>query len=203
VFCQKEHQLTETDHFPRNKAIEGLIQAEINKLDLGEDYEEACRLVDDLNAQKAIYEKMRSKPEEFVFEKFQEMRRKADLIREDIIQKAQECSEKIISDINEYENECKLRLASLDSKPQSNEPVGYSQIKDDLQNWKVKSKRLFCDEEFCNEVYEKLDEYSLKLSNGVKELKNELLLGKQKRFEFENKYLNILDVFYNSLGFNT
>ncbi len=59
-------------------------------------------LLGELNNINLKYEEIKSKAEDLIFEKFQAMRRKVDLIREEIIQKVNDCSEKIIADIDSY-----------------------------------------------------------------------------------------------------
>ncbi len=61
-------------------------------------------------------------------------------MREEIIQKVNECSQKILSDIDSYEKDFKLNLSRLDSKLKSNETLNLLAIKADLTEW---SKKVF------------------------------------------------------------
>jgi hypothetical protein len=200
--CARVHKLNESEHFPANKVAQSLIANEINKLDFGEDHKKARELINELNELKSNYDNTKNSVEDLIFEKFHEMRRKVDLIREEIIQKVNDCSDKILSDIKTYEKECKANLSELDKKLAANEALDLTKIKNDLNEWDKKIRKLFYDEELCKEVQNKNSEYSEKLKNGIKQLKNEIFLGEKKKFDFETKYANIFDVFCKNVGFN-
>jgi hypothetical protein len=85
--CDKDHELGEAEHFPVNKAVQGFLAGEISKLDFGENYKNTKKLLEELDGAKAYYHKIRRDPEDLIFDKFQAMRRKVDLIREQIIQR--------------------------------------------------------------------------------------------------------------------
>jgi hypothetical protein len=201
--CNKSHRLKKNQHFPYNKVTKCLLKTEINKLDFGDEYKKAKGLIQEVRKLKSNYENTKNATGEHVFERFQEMRRKVDLIRESIIQKVNECSEKIIADIDSYETECKTNLATLDSKLKTNETIDLKQIKKDLNVWKKRMKKLYYDSELCKEINQKGNEYSETLQNGIKNLKNEIFLGQDKKLEFETKYSNVFDIFCKEIKFNT
>jgi hypothetical protein len=168
--CDEYHTLGESERFLANKGFERLLATEISKLELGEDYREAAKLLDELNNLKSVYDEMGSNTEDLVGEKFLAMRRKVDLIRDEIIQKVHDCSEKIISDINAYEEECKLNLSNVESKIRLSEGVfDLSGIKADLSHWRTRMKKLYDDDELCNEIRKKSEEYTSSLKKSTKE----------------------------------
>jgi hypothetical protein len=106
--CETNHELGESEHFPSNKGLERLLENEIRKLDLGKHYKETVKLLEELKSATVNLYSNKKNPGDLIFESFQAMRRKVDLVREAIIKKANDCSEKIISDINAYKAECQL-----------------------------------------------------------------------------------------------
>ncbi len=100
--CDEDHELSGSGHFPANKKVARLLEAEISRLDFGENYKQGLKLLQELKNVMTKYDEVKNKVVDLIFEKFQEMRRKVYLIREQIIQKVNECSEKIISDIDSY-----------------------------------------------------------------------------------------------------
>jgi hypothetical protein len=200
--CDQDHELGETAHFLTNKVVECFLAGNISKLDFGENYTQASNLLKELVNAQDVYNRVKNKPEDLIVEKFQEMRNKVDLIREEIIQKVKNCSEKIHSDINAYEEECKRNLPNLNSMLQANELFDLSWIKADLSDWQMKMKQLYYDKELYTKINEKSAGYLMSLKNIAQELKIEILLGQEKKFEFETKYSNIFDTFYKHIGFN-
>jgi hypothetical protein len=200
VFCDQEHFLSESNHFLPNKAIESIIGAEIAKLNLGDDYDEACYVLENLDELKNTFDQIRNNPEEFLYEKFRAMRHKVDLVRERLIQKINDYSDKIIADIDSYENECKLNLPEFKSNIQSDK-FDLANFKDDLTKWHSKMNKLYSDEDLCSEINSAGDGYLSSVEAALKEAENHLLTGQTKRREFETKYLNILDVFCKQLNF--
>jgi hypothetical protein len=86
-FCDKDHELADPEqHFLPNKGIEGFLAGEISKLDLGEKYKRIAKLLEEMSDQVRRFDELKERPESLIFEKFQEMRRKVDLVREEIIQ---------------------------------------------------------------------------------------------------------------------
>jgi hypothetical protein len=164
----------------------------------------AYKTLKELNRAKVDSDEIKSNSEDLIFEKFQAMRNKVDLIRERIIQKANECSDHIISDIDLYESECKRNLSQLDSKLESNGTAFHlARIKVDLREWEAKMTRINFEEALLREINDKTGEYSNRLENSAKKLKDEIFLGREKKLEFETKYANIFDTFCKHVGFNT
>jgi hypothetical protein len=153
--CDKNHDLSELDHFPANKKVARLLEAEISKLDFGENYKQATKLLHELNNASLNNEKAKHKAADLISEKFKGMIRKVNLIREEIIQKVNDCSEKIIANIDSYEKECKLNLRDLDSKLKSSKAFDLSRIRgeticakhEELFRKNETTKCSFCDED--------------------------------------------------------
>jgi hypothetical protein len=204
-FCDKEHKLQENEHFPPNKIAELILEVEINKLNLCEDYNQAHTNVEHLNQLKDLYEEIKTNSKEFISQKFEQMRKRVRMIREEIIQKVNECSEKIISDIDAYENECQANLSAnkllneIDSDYNSFLP----EIKNDLKVWEEKLSKLYFNKDLFKEINEKSVEYISSLKSNLKTFTNKLELGSEKKLEFETKYRNIFYTFCEHIGFST
>jgi hypothetical protein len=173
-FCDKEHFLAESEHFLTNKAVEGFLAVEISRLDFGENYKNTANLLGQLNGLTNILDKMKKNPENSVFEKFQEMRRKVDLIREQVIQRVNDCSEKIIADINSYESECVLNLSKLNSKLELDKAFDLSGMKAYVREWEKQMNKLYNNEALCKEISEKRLEHVKSLAKIHKELNNKI-----------------------------
>jgi hypothetical protein len=191
--------LKESENFPQNKAIENLLEAEISRLNLGNEYHATCAILKDLNSLKDSYENLKSTPEDFVYEKFHAMRQKVDLIREDLIQKINDCSDKIIAEIDSYENECKQNLSRLNPWPKE---FDISTIRDELSAWEGKMKKLYYDEELCSTIRDKSKDYKERIKTCHNELIDRILSGKANKYIFENKYSNVVDIFCKHLNFS-
>jgi hypothetical protein len=201
--CEKQHRLTKNQQFPRCKTIQSFLDAEINKLDFGDEYKNSIELLFKIDELIKNYEKTKYSVEDVIYERFASMRRKVDLIREEIIQKVNKCSEKIIADIDSYEKECEANISTFSSKLESNKAFYVSKIKNDLNEWEKRLEKLFYDQELSKEINQKGKEYSESLKKGINDLKNEIFLGQTKKLEFETKYANIFDAFCEQIGFNT
>jgi hypothetical protein len=201
--CNKIHHLTKNQHFPPSKMAQSFLDAELSKLYLGEEHKNSSELLVKLNEMIKNYEDTKNSAGNQIFERFRSMRQKVQLIRQEIIQKVIKCSERIISDINSYERKCRASLAELKSNFETEEGLDLSRIKNDLAKWEKRMEKLFHDQDLCKEINQKGNEYSESLQNGLKNLKNGIFLGQEKKFEFETKYLNIFDVFCKQVGFNT
>jgi hypothetical protein len=200
--CDEEHFLNNAQNFLANKVVDGFLAGEISRLNFGKKHENTTQLLIELNTSLYHFDKLRSNPGDLIFEKFQAMRNKVDLIREKILQNVNECSEKIISDIDSYEEECKQQLFELESKLVSNSKFDLSKLRDELKEWDTNMNKLYFDETLCSEINLNCQAYSKSLEKTLNELKNEIFLGEEKKFEFETKYINIFETFYKHIGFN-
>jgi hypothetical protein len=200
--CSKTHKLCRSASFPVNKAVEGFLAGEISQLDFGDNYKNTTRLLGELTEASIYFDKLRKNPKDFIYERFQVMRRKVDLVREEIIKRVNDCSDKIMCDINSYEEECNLNLPYLESKLESNKMFDLSGIRGDLKEWEAKMNKLHFDEAMCKEIGEKSAQSIRTLENTIKELKNEIFTGKENKHDFEANYSNIFTTFQSHIGFN-
>ncbi len=201
--CDKDHELGESENFITNKVVECFLAGEISRLDFGENYKQAFKLLTELNDAQANYDEIKGTSEGILLEKCQAMRNKVDLIREEIIQKVNNCSKKVLADIDSYEANCKLNLSYLDSKLEENNSFDLSEMKADLSDWKTRMNNLYYDKELYHSVCEKSGKYLKFFENSIEELMDEIFLCQEKKFEFDTKYANIFAAFGKSIGFNT
>jgi hypothetical protein len=94
-------------------------------------------------------------------------------------------------------------LSRLDSKLEANKMFDLSGIEADLGEWEASMNKLHYDEALYKEISEKSKECLKTLQHITKELKNEIFTGRERKFEFDTKYVNIFDAFYKHIGFNT
>jgi hypothetical protein len=198
--CNEQHKLAENQHFAANKIAETLLESKITKLDFGKDHKKAFDGLNELNELRDHYDEIKSDPEAFTRCKFQEMRRKVSLTRDEIIKMIIECSDKIIADIDLYEVECQLNIANPEFSLK--EHFDLSAIKSDLADWEVKLNKLYYDKDLCEKINQKKDEYSNRLEESINGLQDQIFLGDQKKHDFEAKYSNIVNTFHKYLGFN-
>ena len=116
--CNETHEIPMKGFAP-NRALESLMEVDIDKLDLGEEYNSAfkkCTKFEDLLEQ---FNKAKNDPETRIHSVLSDLRNKVDLKREELKQEIDKKALEIIEKINEYEKDCKATFkqdSSLDKK---------------------------------------------------------------------------------------
>jgi hypothetical protein len=201
--CNQVHLLNDTEHFFENKMAQALLDNKIEKLEFGEVFNNSTDKLNELIELTGCFYKRISDPQEFIYDYFKTKRNQVDIIRDQLIQRIQNCSESILSDFDLYERECKLNLPSLKEALFSNEVYDDSRVKNELMGWKDKMGNLFFDKELCGAIDQKYNDHKIFLNNGIKEFEDKALLGKSRKLDFELKNSNLFDVFYKNSSFNT
>lgn len=184
LICKKFHQIHESDVLMPNKTIEILLKKNMEKIDLGKEYNSAidkCNIFGDLLDK---FNKIKNDPEMKIYSVISELKNKVDLRREEMKQEIDKEALKMIEKLNEYLEECKMKM-KIDSK-----------LDEMLEGWKDSLKRWQLGLNTFDNINRKriLNESTSEL----KELHSELL-----KFE-ESLFLNRLNQFKfpNIFSFN-
>ena len=122
LICDKFHVIP-LEGFPRNRALENLLEKNIAKIDLGEEYKsvsDKCSLFGDLLER---FNKIKNNPVSRINKEISELKNKVDLRREEMKLKIDKESLEMIEKLDEFEKECKLKAVSLKSDSKLNEKM--------------------------------------------------------------------------------
>ena len=167
-----------TKGFVRNRALENLMEVDIDELDLGEEYNSAfdkCNYFGDLLEQLSP---IKNDPETRIHTVLSELRDKVILRREDLKQDIDKKAQEFINKINDYEKECKSFI-ELDS----------TSIDDKIYEW---GNDLEKSQQFLKTLKrnaKKWNSISNKMLDNLKDIQTELIQLNEKLF------LNRLDEF--------
>jgi small-conductance mechanosensitive channel len=180
--------------------IQSLLQAQIRSLDLGEIHSKAIIMLKKLKNTINILEETLKKPEDTIYDYFQTLRNSVDLERENILLKIHECSDKLLSDIDLLEKECKANLLKLGEQI-SEEQNDLIEIKDALNKWESKVNCLKVDESLWSSIKKKA-EYKLNyLNSRSKFFKTEFLLGEKRKQEIQVEFFDVRSKFEEHIDF--
>lgn len=107
--CGLEHKSEDIKLYV-NKAVENLIKAHLEKIDLGADYNEACQSCDQLDELVKQFEELRKDPTLFINDTVSKLKSQADILREELKLMIDAKANKLIDELDEYERECKSKL---------------------------------------------------------------------------------------------
>jgi hypothetical protein len=199
TLCDQLHPLKLGESFPVNKLAQDLISNKFTELDFGEDYKQAKQKLSELNQKFQEYTNLKSNPQDFIHEFFSNLRNKVDLERETLIQKINECSEKLLAEIDSYQNECMTKLSSSKAK----EPlcVNLAVIKSDLEKWEQELSYLKVDQKLWDSIKQMHVKHWTALESAKFSHENELIKCRLEKFQIEMKFSDMLSLFGRSVGF--
>lgn len=131
-----------------NKSLELLIEAQIDKLDLGREYRHAMETRDKLDRLVSATETFRNDPRYFVNSLVGKLRNQTELLREEHKLKIDQKANKIIAALNCFEFECGLRLTSNEFVAKLTKfDLDLKRIRENLIDWRksldsLESKKL-------------------------------------------------------------
>jgi hypothetical protein len=131
-FCDRIHELKELDVFPANKAVQDLLELRIMELNFGPNHKNAYDRVNELNSFINDYNSLNEHPDEHVFEHFSKQRNIIDLAREKLIFEINQTSDRLISEIDSQEKECKAKMSKCNIFSITDD---LTKIKADLSKW--------------------------------------------------------------------
>ena len=130
VICN-EHFDIPSNGFPPARALESLLKKNIQNIDLGEENNSArdkCSVFGDLLDR---FNKIKNDPEMRISEVISDFKNKLDLRREEMKQNIDKQILQLIEKLDEFEKECKLKVASFKSDPK---------LDDKLKKWQISFK---------------------------------------------------------------
>jgi hypothetical protein len=200
--CDQVHKLrNENDHFPANTIVQTLLEKEIKKLSFGVEYEKALSSLDELKDGLSHFEETIKNPDEIISTYFQDMRSEVGLIREELIERIDKCTEAVLVDVNKYEEECKANLDDLKRIVAARKVFNLEGVKTQLSQWQDRIGKLFYDKDLCLTVNAKHAEYLNAIRKNTREFLSECFLGKARKDYFDGKYGDLNEVFAKQSGF--
>jgi hypothetical protein len=184
--------LKESEQFPANKVVQSFLELKIKELDFGQHHQNAYERVNELNDLINEYNSLKENSEEYISEQFSKERNKIDLAREKLILEINQISDRLISEVDLQEKECKAKMSTCDLPSLS---VDLASIKSDLSKWEKDIKCLVVDYKLWKNINNLCSKYVLQLKQSKLECE-EKLLGKP--FE-RNKESSLLDFFTKQL----
>lgn len=188
--CQIEHTIPICGHFPANKAIAEVINAQngsLESLDFGRIHREAknfCQYIEQLITQIENYLK---DPYNFTYEAISQLKNVVYLRSEEMKMKIDENANNLITKLDKYNQDCKENLTSSEFMAKTDEIKFNNEVaRNELNNWinKLNDTNLYKQEWFI---------INLEAEKAIKRFENELYLFKShflllKRFEeFQNE----------------
>jgi hypothetical protein len=192
-FCDKVHELKESELFPANIAVRELLEMKIKELNFGFNHKNASDRVHELDTFMNDYKSLNEHPEEYVFEHFSKQRRSIDLARENLILEINQTSDRWISEVNVQEKECKAKMVKCNIFSISDD---LTSIKADLSKWELDVKYLVVNQNLWISISNKCSKY-LETLNKSRSAIEEKAFGNFKKLKSEK---DISDTFIKQLA---
>lgn len=193
--CDEDHHIEESNMIV-SKALERLINSNVENLNLGCDYNDAFDFCNGLDQSLKNLEAWTNEPMSFIKQTIDKLKNKTELIREERKLKIDEEAKKIIEQLETYLEQCKNNLDSSDLQTKLDE-INHDIIntKEKLVEWQTKLNDFSLDEQ----EWKWIKEYSNKYNYSIKQkswyLKRELL---KKIDDSIFLVLNFKDMKFNS-----
>jgi hypothetical protein len=200
MYCDKKHSLNKTDHYPPNKIIQNLLDAQITSLDLGEIHSKAVIMLQKLKNKILLHEETLSEPKFTISNYFYRLRDSVNLEKRRLLKKINDCSEKLLLEIESLEKECEENLLNL-NPVMIKEEESLLAIKQNLIDWENEVNSLRVNERLWSSVEQKAKEQFDDLEKRSSDLKTEFLLGKKKKLEIEASYFDVRSKFEDFIDF--
>jgi primosomal protein N'' len=200
TFCSGQHKLaSETDHFPCNKIAQGLLEKQLQELNLGDIHKSAVASLKSLKESVQNFESFGDNAEDYIYEYFAKLRNQVDLQREAMIQKVNDSSDKLLCEIAALETKCKINC----NKPGSKLPKAdqLAQLKSEVGEWEKCLGKLVIDERQWTNIKKQCYESKAKLENDLQTFKDEVISCDVKSDDIERRFSNFDQFFLHDLGF--
>lgn len=196
--CADEHTTPANGCFPSNKALEEMIAAEIQELDLGKEHKLALDLCNKLNETIEKLSNAYENPELYIHEKMSTLKNKVDLKRELLKLEIDAMADKMIEKIVKYEDECKTHTTSSSFKADFKEVDDKVKwAKADCKKWSANLNRLKVDVVDFENTSSKCQGLIGKLEQKFNEIESSLLLNKALTFEKEIGAFESFEIRFN------
>lgn len=134
--CEKDH-LIEESNLIVNKGLEMLIEANLDNLKSGPNYDATFKLCEEFDVTIRDAETLSNEPAYFIKQTINKLKNTTELIREEHKLKIDEKADDIIKQLESYELECNINIDTSDAKikiAKIKENIG--KMKQQLANWK-------------------------------------------------------------------
>lgn len=137
IFCNEEHKVPEKSKcFPANKAIEKLLEMNLDKLDLGKAHRNAKLSYNNLNTKLDALVHLQNDPVFYINEYFADVINKIDLTREQVLLKINDFYDKMVNDLKNSQSVCeKSALSSNKTDVGKRNTVFLNHLRKILQKW--------------------------------------------------------------------
>jgi hypothetical protein len=172
-----------------------LLESGIENLRFGDEYSKVEENINSIRAHVTQIDTYKKCPDMLTLYYFSDLKNEVNLIRDVLVVEIDKCTSDLLDEINEYEANCKqVKLVDKDD-------VSMQRIKSELGDWEKKIKRITIDEALWSKINLKSTEFLTFLKEDATYLKESIFLGALKKKEFENRFLNLREVFSKRLGF--
>jgi hypothetical protein len=199
--CSKNHNLADNEHFIKNTIAQALLDFEIKNLAFGGTYDQALRNFKELQSDMSAFDCVIRNPNELISDYFLDKRREVDLVREELIEKINKFGDSLKADIDLYEEECKLNLATVNEIVGARKVFNLEEVKYDLDEWKERIGKLCYNQDMCETINYKHNVYSEKIQKSTQLLLDEMYRGRSRKNDFDSKYNDLVELFYKHSGF--
>ena len=194
--CADEH--SSPRGFPSNKALEEMIAAEIQELDLGKEHKLALDLCAQLDTTIEKLASAYENPELYIHEKMSSLKNKVDLKRELLKLRIDEIADKMIEKVVKYEDECVTHSKSSSFKTDFEEVDDkVKSAKDDCKKWSANLNRLRVDVVDFENTSKKCAGLIGTLEKKFLEIDSVLLMGKALTFQHEIETFENFEICFN------
>jgi hypothetical protein len=188
------HVITERG-FPVNIIVQNLVKRHEKKLSshMGD-----MEFLDKAQGFLADCEKLAREPARFTFEYFSDLKNRVVHVREELIDKIDECSEMLIAQIEAAERDCEANIGRMSSHLPDET---LNQLRETLDDWQERANFSLEDELVWKEMSAELLNilYKVEMSNFGN--KNALFSSAHRRNELEAKYSDVPHCFAKHVGF--
>jgi hypothetical protein len=139
IFCNDEHKLPERSKcFPVNKAIEKLLEINLDKLDLGKSHKNAKTSFISLSSKLKDFEHLQNDPLYYISEFFSDLQNKIDLTREQVMLKINDFYDKMIANLKYHQTMCEQKIVKEIKPETSKRNICYlNHMKRILTKWDI------------------------------------------------------------------
>lgn len=180
--CNKEHQI-EKSYMNVNKALDSLVKANLENLNLGPEYV-AFNRCNQLDQTINEIEMIRDNASCFIDKIVDKLKLKTEIIQTEFKTQIDEKAKQIIQLLDNYKKECKINLNSSDFKAKMNQLSDelISKLKSDLSDWNKTFNNLDVNENELKTIQKTSSESNLKLKNETSHIKKEILVNKLNNY---------------------
>lgn len=190
--CSTSHVIPSSGFIP-NKSLEQIIRTQIDELDLGSEYNEATLACHTLGVDLDAFDVLERDPLLHVKDTIRELAYKVELKREELKMRVDEEAASLTNALAGYESECDAYLRTLEyhmRRKQAHTLVESVRVK--LAEWTRELDKVKRNESRWRRIKERCEQASGQVRTCVRQVKEEVLLGKIDEFEWKtSEFLNV------------